>query len=152
MRALVCNAYGSTDDLLIEERDDPIAGDGQVAIDIKSAGINFPDILAIAGKYQDKTSPPFVPGNELAGVITAVGPNVAGFAVGDKLIAAIRGDAFAEKCVASTPLVMPLPPDRDFEQGADLASELESRLARPARADHQHGAGKGPAVSLSVGR
>ncbi len=121
MRALVCNAYGSTDELLIEERDDPVAGDGQVAIDIKAAGINFPDILAVAGEYQDKTPPPFVPGNELAGVITAVGPNVAGFAVGDKLIAAIRGDAFAEKCVASTQLVMPLPPELDFEQGAGYA-------------------------------
>ncbi len=121
MRALVCNAYGSTDELLIEERDDPVAGDGQVAIDIKAAGINFPDILAVAGEYQDKTPPPFVPGNELAGVISAVGPNVAGLAVGDKLIAAIRGDAFAEKCVASTQLVMPLPPELDFEQGAGYA-------------------------------
>ncbi len=44
MRALICNAYGSTDELLIEERDDPVAGDGQVAIDIMAAGINFPDI------------------------------------------------------------------------------------------------------------
>jgi NADPH2:quinone reductase len=121
MRALICNAYGSTDDLLIEERDDPVAGDGQVAIDIKAAGINFPDILSIAGEYQDKTPPPFIPGNEAAGVISAVGENVTGFAVGDKVIAAIRGKAFAEKCVANSQVVMPLPPELNFEQGAGYA-------------------------------
>lgn len=118
MRALICNAYGSTDDLLIEERDDPVADDDQLAIDIKAAGINFPDILAIAGEYQDKTPPPFIPGNEAAGVVTAVGKNVTGYAIGDKVIAAIRGRAFAEKCVADAQLVMPLPPELDFEQGA----------------------------------
>jgi NADPH2:quinone reductase len=121
MRALICNAYGSTDELLIEERDDPVAGDGQLAIDIKVAGINFPDILSIAGEYQDKTPPPFIPGNEAAGVITAVGENVTGYAVGDKVIAAIRGKAFAEKCVAKAQVVMPLPPELDFEQGAGYA-------------------------------
>jgi len=121
MRALVCNAYGSTDDLLIEERDDPVAGDGQVVIDVMAAGINFPDILSVAGEYQDKTPPPFVPGNEAAGVITAVGDKVRGYAVGDKVIAAIRGGAFAEKCVANTQVVMPLPPELDFEQAAGYA-------------------------------
>ena len=127
MRALICNAYGSTDELLIEERDDPIAGDGQLAIDIKAAGINFPDILSIAGEYQDKTPPPFIPGNEAAGVITAVGKNVAGYAVGDKVIAAVRGNAFAEKCVANAQVVMPMPPELNFEQGAGYAVTYGTR-------------------------
>ncbi len=121
MRALICNSYGSTDELRIEDRDDPVAGTGQVVIDIRAAGINFPDILAIAGEYQDKTPPPFIPGNESAGLISAVGENVTGYAVGDKVIAAVRGDAFAEKCVANTPVVMPLPAELDFEQGAGYA-------------------------------
>ena len=68
MRALVCNAYGSTDDLRIEDYDDPVASDGQVIVDIQAAGINFPSILVAAGQYQDKTPPPFVPGNEAAGI------------------------------------------------------------------------------------
>ncbi len=121
MRALVCNSYGSTDELRIEDREDPVAGDGQVVIDIKAAGINFPDILVVAGEYQDKTPPPFIPGNEAAGVISAVGENVTGHAVGDKVIAAVRGNAFAEKCVAHTQVVMPLPAELDFEQGAGYA-------------------------------
>jgi len=121
MRALVCNAYGSTDDLRIEEHDDPVAGDGQVIVDIQAAGINFPDILIVAGQYQDKTPPPFVPGNEAAGIISAVGENVSAYAIGDKVIAAVRGGAFAEKCVADTSVVMPLPAELDFEQGAAYA-------------------------------
>ena len=121
MDALVCNAYGTTDELLIEDWDDPVAGDGQVVIDVMAAGINFPDILVVAGTYQDKTPPPFVPGNEAAGIISAVGENVSGYAVGDKVIAAIRGGAFAEKCVASTQVIAPLPPELDFEKGAGYA-------------------------------
>ncbi len=121
MRALICNAYGPTDDLRIEDRDDPVAGDGQVIVDIKAAGINFPDILVVAGQYQDKTPLPFIPGNEAAGIISAIGENVSAYAVGDKVIAAVRGGAFAENCVADTKVVMPLPPELDFEQGAAYA-------------------------------
>jgi NADPH2:quinone reductase len=78
MRALVCNAYGPPESLKIEELDDPVPGNGEILIDVAAAGINFPDVLSIAGKYQVKTPPPFIPGNEAAGVVTAVGDGVAG--------------------------------------------------------------------------
>ena len=124
MRALVCKAYGSTDDLCIEDHNDPVAGDGQVIVDIQAAGINFPDILVVAGKYQDKTPPPFVPGNEAAGIISEIGENVSAYAVGDQVIAAVRGGAFAEKRVADTRVVMPLPAELDFEQGAAVPKQV----------------------------
>ena len=97
MRALVCNEYGPPDSLTIEEVDDPVVGEGEVLIDIAAAGINFPDVLSIAGKYQVKTPTPFVPGNEAAGTVSAVGEGVSRFSVGDKVIVATRGSAFAEK-------------------------------------------------------
>mgnify|MGYP000293898873 CR=1 FL=1 len=50
MRALVCQEYGPPESLVIEEQDDPVAGPGQILIDVKAAGINFPDVLSIAGK------------------------------------------------------------------------------------------------------
>lgn len=121
MRALVCNQYGPPESLRIEERDDPVAGDGQVLVDVVAAGINFPDVLSIAGKYQVKTPPPFVPGNEAAGTVAAIGAGVSRFAVGDKVIVATRGDAFAEKCVADEPMTMLLPDGLDFEQGAGFS-------------------------------
>ena len=121
MRALVCNEYGPPESLRIEERDDPVAGDGQVLVDVVAAGINFPDVLMIAGKYQVKTPPPFIPGNEAAGTVAAVGNGVKHYKVGDRVIVATRGDAFAEKCVAHEQTTMPLPEQLDFEQGAGFA-------------------------------
>lgn len=121
MRALVCNAYGPPDMLSIEDREDPPAGPGQVAVDIAAAGINFPDVLAIAGQYQVKTPPPFVPGNEAAGVVSSVGDGVSRVAVGDNVIMTPAGGAFAEKCVADEAMVFPLPEGLDFEQGAGFS-------------------------------
>lgn len=121
MRALICNAYGPPDSLVIEERPTPAPGDGQILVDVHAAGINFPDILVIAGQYQVKTEPPFVPGNEAAGVVSAVGNNVTRFKVGDKVIVMPRGGAFAEQCVADELLSMPLPEGLDFEQAAGFS-------------------------------
>jgi len=86
MRALVCRRYGPPEDLVIEERADPIAAAGEIVVDIAAAGINFPDVLAIAGKYQVKTPTPFIPGNEAAGTVAAIGDGVSRFTVGDKVI------------------------------------------------------------------
>ncbi len=118
MRALVCKEYGPPESLVIEEMDDPVPGDGQLLIDVAAAGINFPDLLVIAGKYQDKTPPPFIPGNEAAGTVAAVGPGVSQFAVGDRVMITTRGGAFASKCVADVSMCAPLPDALDFDQGA----------------------------------
>jgi NADPH2:quinone reductase len=118
MRALVCKEYGPPESMLIEERDDPVPGEGQILVDVKAAGINFPDVLSIAGKYQVKTPTPFVPGNEAAGIVSGIGPGVTRFAVGDKVIINSMGGAFAEKCVAKVHMSVPLPDDLNFEQGA----------------------------------
>ena len=75
-------------------------------------------MLVIAGKYQVKVPPPFVPGNEGAGVVSAIGPGVTQFAVGDSVIINTRGGAFAEKCIADASATAPLPEDLSFEQGA----------------------------------
>ncbi|MDX1499843.1 MAG: NADPH:quinone oxidoreductase family protein [Woeseiaceae bacterium] len=118
MRALVCNAYGPPEALAIEERPDPEPGPGQLVVDVAAAGINFPDVLVIAGRYQVKTPPPFVPGNEAAGVVAAVGDGVRLFRPGDRVIVATRGGAFAEKCLADEHTTMPIPAGLDFEHAA----------------------------------
>jgi len=121
VRALVCKEYGPPDSLVIEELDDPVPGDGQILVDVAAAGINFPDILNIAGTYQVKAPLPFVPGNEAAGMVAAVGEGVTRFAVGDKVVITTRGGAFAEKCVADEHLSAPLPDALNMEQGAGFA-------------------------------
>lgn len=121
MRALVCNAYGPPESLCIETRDDPVPGEGEVLVDVAAAGINFPDVLAIAGKYQVKTPTPFIPGNEAAGLVAALGAGVSQYSVGDKVIINTMGGAFAEKCLAPVQTTMPLPEGLSFEQGAGFS-------------------------------
>jgi NADPH2:quinone reductase len=121
MRALTCKAWGPVADLVIEEWDDPVPDDEEVLIDVKAAGINFPDVLIIAGQYQDKIPPPFIPGNEASGIVSAVGSKVSRFAVGDKAIVTPRGGAFAEKCKVHQNAALPLPEELSFEQAAGFA-------------------------------
>jgi NADPH2:quinone reductase len=121
MRALVCKEYGPPEALVIEKHDDPSPGKGQILVDIAAAGINFPDVLAIAGKYQVKTPTPFVPGNEAAGVVSSIGEGVKHFSIGDKVIVNTMGGAFAEKCLADVRTSMPLPEALSFEQGAGFS-------------------------------
>lgn len=118
MRALVCREYGTPDSLTVEDWDDPVPGDSELVFDVKAAGLNFADVLIIAGQYQVKTPLPFVPGNEAAGVVSAIGRDVTRFKIGDSIIGALRGGAFAEKSVVAEDSAIPLPNAIDFEQGA----------------------------------
>ncbi len=118
MRALVCQQLGTTDNLVIEQHPDPQAGPGEVLVQVHAAGINFPDILVIKGLYQVKIEPPFIPGNEAAGVVAAVGEGVNRYKTGDRVIIMPEGSAFAELCAVPEKRVIPMPAGLDFEQAA----------------------------------
>jgi NADPH2:quinone reductase len=140
MRALVCREYGSPDDLVIEERDDPIAGRGEILVDIKAAGLNFPDVLLVGGQYQVKTPPPFIPGHEAAGIVAAVGEGADRFAVGDRVIITPPTGAFAERCAVPEPLAMPIPEGLDFGQAAGFTITCSTSYhALRQRAELQEG-------------
>ncbi|MGI9261336.1 MAG: NADPH:quinone oxidoreductase family protein [Woeseiaceae bacterium] len=118
MKALVCKEYGPPESLVLEEVDDPRPDTGEVVIDIHAAGINFPDILVFAGKYQVKTEPPFIPGYEASGVVSELGEGVRRLAIGDKVIVTPMGGGFGEKMAVSENHAFPLPDGMSFEQGA----------------------------------
>jgi len=118
MRALVCKKYGPPSQLILDDLDDPKPSKGQILIEVKAAGINFPDVLSIEGKYQVKTEPPFIPGNEASGIIEAVGEGVERFKPGDQVIMMSKGGAFAEKCVSDENTTIPLFSALNFSQGA----------------------------------
>lgn len=86
MRAVVVREYGPPESFRIEDLPTPEPGPGQARIAIQAAGLSFVDALIAAGKYQVKPPPPFSPGTEFAGVIEALGPDVAGLSVGDRVI------------------------------------------------------------------
>ena len=87
MKAVVCKAWGLPDSLVVEDLAEPVPGPGQVLLAVKAAGVNFPDVLIIQGKYQFKPELPFTPGSELAGVVLALGEGVSTAEVGQKVIA-----------------------------------------------------------------
>jgi NADPH2:quinone reductase len=120
MKAVVCKAWGLPDTLVVEELPDPVPGPGQVALAIHAAGVNFPDVLIIQGKYQFKPELPFTPGSELSGVVTAVGDGVTGYQVGDRVIAFCSTGAFAQQIVVPQQALMPMPPGMDFDTAAAI--------------------------------
>ncbi|CAN7192082.1 NADPH:quinone oxidoreductase family protein [Pseudoduganella sp. LjRoot289] len=120
MKAIVCKAWGLPDTLTVEELPDPAAAPGHVVLDVKAAGVNFPDVLIIQGKYQYKPELPFTPGNEVAGVVRSVGEGVSAYQVGDRVIAFSSNGAFAQQLAVPAQALMPMPPGMDFDTAAAI--------------------------------
>jgi NADPH:quinone reductase len=118
MKAVLCKQYGPPESLTFEELPSPRPGPGEVVVSVKAASVNFPDVLIIQNKYQFKPPLPFSPGSELAGVVKEVGPGVAGFKEGDKVIAFTTYGAFAEEVKTEATRLLPLPGGMDFASGA----------------------------------
>jgi len=118
MKAVVCKAWGLPETLVVEDLPDVTPGPGQVAIDVKAAGVNFPDVLIIQGKYQFKPELPFTPGSELSGIVSAVGDGVTSVKPGDRVIAFTASGAFAQQVVVPQQAIMPMPPGMDFDTAA----------------------------------
>jgi NADPH:quinone reductase len=114
MKAVLCKAYGMPETLVIEEVESLKPGKGQVVVDVKACGVNFPDTLIIQGKYQFKPPMPFSPGSEVAGVVKEVGAGVKGISVGDHVIASTGWGGFAEEVVVDTAKIIPMPAGLDF--------------------------------------
>ena len=120
MKAVVCQAWGVPDTLTVQELPDPQAAAGQVVIDVKAAGINFPDVLIVQGKYQFRPELPFIPGSEVAGVIRSVADDVTTFKPGDKVIAFTSTGGFGQQLAAPVQALMPMPPGMDFDTAAAI--------------------------------
>ncbi|MHB2021795.1 MAG: alcohol dehydrogenase catalytic domain-containing protein, partial [Mycobacteriales bacterium] len=136
MKALLCTEFGPPESLQVHEVADPEPGTGQVLIEVAACGVNFPDLLMIADRYQFKPPLPFSPGGEVAGVVRAVGPGVAGFSPGDAVIAAPGFGGMAELVVADATSVQPLPEGMDFRTGSVLLYAYGTSLH--ALADRAH--------------
>jgi NADPH2:quinone reductase len=120
MQAIVCKAWGPPDSLELQDLPDLVPGPGEAAIDVRAAGVNFPDVLTVQGKYQVKPPLPFTPGNEFAGVVRALGEGVRGLKVGDSVIGFTQTGAFAQQALAPAAALMPMPPGMDFDTAAAI--------------------------------
>ncbi len=140
VKILQCKAYGPPESLVLEEAAPAPVGRGEVRVRLHAAGVNFPDVLIIQGKYQFKPEMPFAPGGEAAGEITEVGDRVTDYKVGDKVIVMTGWGAFAEEIVVGADRLAPLPPGMSFEEGAAfLMTYATSHHALKQRARLQPG-------------
>jgi len=118
VKAILCKQHGSPDTLTFEDIGEPQLEAGQVRIGVKACGVNFPDVLMVAGKYQMQPPLPFSPGAELAGEILQLASDVNEFQVGQRVLALSAFGGMAEQICVSAQTVMPIPDDMPFETAA----------------------------------
>jgi NADPH:quinone reductase len=118
MKAIVCREFGPPERLRFEEMESPQPAADQVLVSVRAASLNFPDLLIIQNKYQTKPPLPFVPGSELAGVVTKVGAKVDHLKAGDRVMGVITHGAFATECVVPAHRAVRMPESMDFKAGA----------------------------------
>ena len=119
MKALLCTELGDPELLNVSEVDIPNLGDDEVLVKVEAAGVNFPDALLVQGKYQIVIDPPFIPGNEICGVVESAGSNVS-IPTGTKVIGLPPIGGFAEYVSINKNVIIPVNSDFDVLSGASL--------------------------------
>jgi NADPH2:quinone reductase len=114
-RAVICRELGEPESLHLEEFASKPLAPGQARIRVRAAGLNYPDVLMVAGQYQHKPPLPFVPGMEAAGEVSELAPDVTNVAIGDRVM--VRG-GFTEEVIAVARDLKRMPSTFDFAEGA----------------------------------
>jgi NADPH:quinone reductase len=125
VRAVLCRAFGSLDDLEVAEVPSPVPGPGEVLLSVCAAGINYPDALKVLGRYQSKPPLPFTPGSEVAGIVKAIGAGsteAARFAIGDAVYGTQLTGGFAEEIAIDASMLRAIPAGRTFEEAACVST------------------------------
>jgi NADPH:quinone reductase len=140
MKAIVCRQFGPPETLRLEDLPEPAPGPGEVAIAARAIGVNYADLLVVAGRYQSLPPFPFVPGKELAGIVTAVGAGVTVPAPGDRVLASIEHGAFAETALAPAAQCWTIPDEVPFDAAASMGIVYQTaHFALVERAQYQRG-------------
>jgi NADPH2:quinone reductase len=114
MRAVLCERHGGPEELTVTDIDSPELQPGQVRIRVRACGVNFPDVLMIAGRYQIQPELPFVPGAEFAGDIVEIAAGVKGLHPGQRVLAMCGHGAMAEEACVAAHTVVPIPDAMDY--------------------------------------
>ena len=159
MRAIVVR--GDAHDLEWNEVPDPTAGPGTVVVKVHATAVNRADLLQRRGFDPPPPGEPETLGLEAAGTIDAIGPGVQGWNVGDRVCCLLGGGGYAQRVVVAAGMLLPIPPQLDFEQAAAVPEVfytafvnlvLEGELGPNERAlVHAGGSGVGTA-SIQLAR
>jgi NADPH:quinone reductase len=131
-----------TDVLRLEDVDPPVPGPGQVAVRVEACALNFPDVLLLQGKYQEKPPLPITPGLEVGGVVEELGDDVDdGLTPGTRVLALpALGGGLAERVVVPAEAVLPVPDSFPSDEAAALHVTYQtSHIALHRRAGLQPG-------------
>jgi NADPH2:quinone reductase len=118
MKALLSKSPGGPETLVLEERPTPKPAVGEVVLQVKACGVNFPDVLIIQDMYQFKPPRPFAPGSEVAGIITALGEGAGGFKIGDRVLASTGWGGMSEEIAVAATRCMPIPDAMPFDEAS----------------------------------
>lgn len=118
MKALLSTAPGLPESLVLADLPDPVAGKGEVVLDVKAVGVNFPDSLIIQDLYQFKPERPFAPGGEVSGVVASVGDGVTGLKPGDRVIGSTGWGGMAEKIALAASRCIAIPDAMPHDEAA----------------------------------
>ena len=121
MKALLCTHYGTPDDLVLTDIDDPAPAPGEAVVRIEAAALNFFDTLIIAGKYQTKPAFPFSPSAEFAGIVESVAPDVTALKVGDRVIGMTGYGAAREKIAVPVAKLVEIPAGLESDRAAGVS-------------------------------
>ena len=150
MKALVAQELCGPPGLIYTDVADPVPPPDSVLVDVRAAGVCFPDLLLIGGQYQLRIDPPFIPGTEVAGVVRAA-PEGSGFTPGDRVFGPVMLGGFAEQAIIPLSSVMSTPSQLDDGQAVSLLVNyltmyfaLQRRAAlQPGETVLVHGSGGG---------
>jgi NADPH2:quinone reductase len=120
MRAVLCEAWGPPESLILADLPEPRAGQGEAVVRVAATALNFLDTLIVQGRYQHKPPFPFSPGAEIAGVVDSVGAAVTGVRVGERVIANLGWGGAREKVVVQADRLIPVPDAVGDEAAAGL--------------------------------
>lgn len=120
MRAVVMRAFGAPETAETVNLPDPEPGPGEIIVAMRAAGVNYPDLLVVEGRYQHKPPLPFTPGKELAGEVLAIGPAVTNFIAGDRVMVQVEYGAFAEQVVVRQEQCLEIPDEMPYDDAAAM--------------------------------
>ncbi|TWT08822.1 NADPH:quinone oxidoreductase family protein [Reyranella sp. CPCC 100927] len=161
MRALVCHEYGSIEALKIEDVPPPPLKPGHVRVAVHAGGVSFAALLGVQGKHQNKPPLPYIPGNEMAGIVLEAAPDVTGFAPGDRVTGPVASGGFGAEVVSPAANLYRIPEALGFAAATSFptlyptaygALRWKAKMA-PGETLLVHGAGGGSGLTaVEVGK
>lgn len=151
----IAGGAGPAEALTLAEHPDPVAGDGQIRIRVRAAGVNRPDLMQRQGLYPAPPGASPIPGLEVAGEIDQVGPGVSRWSRGDRVCALLGGGGYSDLAIVDARHALPIPASLDFIQAAALpetvctvfANVFESGALKKGETFLIHGATSGIGVT-----